>query len=238
MHILVQRGYDVVCFARAGTRISDHIADRTRFGQVSDVQSILNDGICDQQFDAIISCMASRTGTKEDAWAIDYQAHLNILNAAKSAGIKQFILLSAICVQKPRLAFQYAKLEFEKALMESGLCYSIVRPTAFFKSLFPMGEGALQIKRAEHAIFCRTYWQVDKWNRHLAGLPRRARIRASLRASGAQLNRQPSSTEMGGSLAARARAAVDFPVPRSPKIITPPIRASTAAISNASFISS
>jgi len=38
-------------------------------------------------------------------------------------------------VQKPLLAFQHAKLAFEKALIESGLVYSIVRPTAFFKSL-------------------------------------------------------------------------------------------------------
>ena len=45
------------------------------------------------------------------------------------------MLLSAICVQKPLLAFQQAKLAFEKALVESGLRYSIVRPTAFFKSL-------------------------------------------------------------------------------------------------------
>ncbi len=40
-----------------------------------------------------------------------------------------------MCVQKPLLAFQHAKLAFEKALIESGLSYSIVRPTAFFKSL-------------------------------------------------------------------------------------------------------
>ena len=45
------------------------------------------------------------------------------------------MLLSAICVQKPLLAFQHAKLAFEKSLIESGLSYSIVRPTAFFKSL-------------------------------------------------------------------------------------------------------
>jgi divinyl chlorophyllide a 8-vinyl-reductase len=45
------------------------------------------------------------------------------------------VLLSAICVQKPLLAFQQAKLAFEKVLIESGLTYSIVRPTAFFKSL-------------------------------------------------------------------------------------------------------
>ena len=49
--------------------------------------------------------------------------------------MSQVVLLSAICVQKPLLAFQQAKLAFEAALIESGLTYSIVRPTAFFKSL-------------------------------------------------------------------------------------------------------
>jgi hypothetical protein len=38
-------------------------------------------------------------------------------------------------VQKPLLAFQQAKLAFERRLIDSGLTYSIVRPTAFFKSL-------------------------------------------------------------------------------------------------------
>jgi divinyl chlorophyllide a 8-vinyl-reductase len=45
------------------------------------------------------------------------------------------VLLSAICVQRPLLAFQQAKLAFETQLVASGLTYSIVRPTAFFKSL-------------------------------------------------------------------------------------------------------
>lgn len=85
--------------------------------------------------DAIVSCLASRTGAPADAWAIDHRAHLNVLRAAQQAGIEQFVLLSAICVQKPKLAFQQAKLAFESALIDSGLNYSIVRPTAFFKSL-------------------------------------------------------------------------------------------------------
>ena len=38
-------------------------------------------------------------------------------------------------MQKPLLAFQQAKLAFETALIDSGMNYSIVRPTAFFKSL-------------------------------------------------------------------------------------------------------
>jgi divinyl chlorophyllide a 8-vinyl-reductase len=54
--------------------------------------------------------------------------------------------LSAICVQKPVLAFQFAKLAFEKVLIESGMTYSIVRPTAFFKSLSGQVERVRQGK--------------------------------------------------------------------------------------------
>jgi divinyl chlorophyllide a 8-vinyl-reductase len=49
-------------------------------------------------------------------------------------------------VQKPLLAFQQAKLAFEKRLIESGLTYSIVRPTAFFKSLSGQIERVRQGK--------------------------------------------------------------------------------------------
>ena len=46
------------------------------------------------------------------------------------------MLLSAICVQKPLLTFQKAKLKFEAALQAAGdITFSIVRPTAFMKSL-------------------------------------------------------------------------------------------------------
>ncbi|MEO1275917.1 MAG: NAD(P)H-binding protein, partial [Pseudomonadota bacterium] len=57
------------------------------------------------------------------------------LGAFEAAGVRHVVLLSAICVQKPRLAFQHAKLAFEETLAASGLRYSIVRPTAYFKSL-------------------------------------------------------------------------------------------------------
>jgi divinyl chlorophyllide a 8-vinyl-reductase len=79
--------------------------------------------------------MASRSGAPDDAWAVDYHAQIIAMEAAKEAGLGHFILLSAICVQKPVLAFQHAKLAFEAALIDSGMRYSIVRPTAFFKSL-------------------------------------------------------------------------------------------------------
>jgi divinyl chlorophyllide a 8-vinyl-reductase len=142
---LMQQGHEVVCFIRsnAGARgdlqteesIKLFEGASVRFGQVGDPLSLRDQGFQGEKFDVLVSCLASRTGTPKDAWAIDYQAHVDALEAAKSAGVSHFVLLSAICVQKPLLAFQHAKLAFEKRLIESGVTYSIVRPTAFFKSL-------------------------------------------------------------------------------------------------------
>jgi len=139
---LVKQGHDVVCFIRdrpekkASSQAEIFFKGASiRYGDVSDPDSISAQGLKGEKFDVLVSCLASRTGAPKDAWAIDHQAHIHVLEAAKSAGVAHFILLSAICVQKPLLAFQHAKLAFEKALMESGLTYSIVRPTAFFKSL-------------------------------------------------------------------------------------------------------
>jgi len=142
---LRDRGYHIVCFVRpqrdGSPYLSIHDTQRDdagieyRFGDVTDVISLRRDGFRSEQFDCVVSCLASRTGAPRDAWAIDYEAHSQVLRVAIETGVKQFIMLSALCVQKPRLAFQQAKLAFEKELIESGLIHSIVRPTAFFKSL-------------------------------------------------------------------------------------------------------
>ncbi len=135
---LVRRGHEVVCFVRPRgradiARLPDGASVRT--GDVSDPGSLARDGFMGERFDAVISCLASRSGVPADAWAVDHRAHVHLLEAAERAGVGHFVLLSAICVQKPRLAFQHAKLAFERQLVDSGLRYSIVRPTAFFKSL-------------------------------------------------------------------------------------------------------
>ncbi|MBS0241364.1 MAG: NAD(P)H-binding protein [Proteobacteria bacterium] len=139
---LRDRGHAVTCFVRPPTATlgrTEPVAfpegTSVRYGDVTEPASLARDGICGERFDAIVSCLASRTGVPRDAWAIDHHANMHALAAAKAAGVGQFVLLSAICVQKPSLAFQHAKLAFEQALVGSGLGYSIVRPTAFFKSL-------------------------------------------------------------------------------------------------------
>lgn len=142
---LVERRHEVVCPVRRpaveseGKAVSAEALGLTgaeiRVADMTDPVSIERDGIRGERFDVLLSCLASRTGEPEDAWRIDHDAHVGALEQARSAGITHMILLSAICVQKPALAFQKAKLGFEQALIASGIDYTIVRPTAFFKSL-------------------------------------------------------------------------------------------------------
>ena len=134
---LLRCGHQVICFIRKGSEFDSAGLPglELRVGSVTDARSVNSDGFRGEKFDIVVSCMASRSGSTEDAWAIDHRAHIDVLDAALTVGVHQMILLSAICVQKPRLAFQHAKLAFEAALIDSGITYSIVRPTAFFKSL-------------------------------------------------------------------------------------------------------
>lgn len=151
---LVARGHEVVCFVRpragvGGALGPQELARRLpgaelRYGEVTNPSSLARDGFAGERFDVLMSCLASRTGAPGDAWAIDHQAHVQALDLAQRSGVTQMVLLSAICVQKPLLAFQQAKLAFEKVLIDSAVNHSIVRPTAFFKSLSGQVERVRQ----------------------------------------------------------------------------------------------
>lgn len=67
---------------------------------------------------------------------VDYQANLNLLQAAKKAGIKKFIYVSVLNGNKMRnLQITAAKERFVDALKASGMDYLIVRPNGFFSDL-------------------------------------------------------------------------------------------------------
>jgi divinyl chlorophyllide a 8-vinyl-reductase len=131
---LVAAGHDVVAIVRREP-VAPLAGVTLRIADPADPVSLMQDGFAGEHFGAVVSCMASRTGLPHEAWAIDHKAHSHALALTERCGAQHFVLLSAICVQKPRLAFQQAKRAFEAELIASGLRYSIVRPTAFFKSL-------------------------------------------------------------------------------------------------------
>ncbi|KAH7842667.1 hypothetical protein Vadar_007850 [Vaccinium darrowii] len=148
---LVNRGFNVIAVARERSGIRGKNKKEDTLEQLnganvcfSDVthldsfeKSLENFGV---SIDVVVSCLASRSGGVKDSWKIDYEATKNSLVAGRNHGASHFVLLSAICVQKPLLEFQRAKLKFEAELIKEaeendGFTYSIVRPTAFFKSL-------------------------------------------------------------------------------------------------------
>ena len=147
-NILVEQGYKPICPIRSkDPKFAQQIKlspEQTPIWDLKNKSSVNNIFATYPDFCAVISCIASRTGGIRDSWLVDFELNMNILATAKAYNINNFVLLSAICVQKPMLSFQWAKLTFEKNLQTSGLDYTIVRPTAFFKSL------AGQIKRVQN----------------------------------------------------------------------------------------
>ncbi|KAG6428105.1 hypothetical protein SASPL_112354 [Salvia splendens] len=148
---LVRRGFNVIAVVRERSGIKGKNSKDETLGMLSganacfsDVtkfefleESIENLGI---SIDVVVSCLASRSGGVKDSWLIDYEATKDSLVVGRKFGAAHFVLLSAICVQKPLLVFQRAKLKFEAELIneaekDEDFSYSIVRPTAFFKSL-------------------------------------------------------------------------------------------------------
>ncbi|HEX7718859.1 MAG TPA: NAD(P)H-binding protein [Woeseiaceae bacterium] len=137
---LLRRGHEVIALVRNPAAALPGCT--IRVAEVTDADNLARalDGL---RADSVISCLASRSGLPDDARRVDYGANSNLLGAARNAGVRRFVLLSAICVQRPRLAFQQEKLRFESELAASGIDYTIVRPTAFFKSLSGQVERVL-----------------------------------------------------------------------------------------------
>lgn len=141
---ILARGHDLTCLVRRSATGEDAARDpQLARAEFHLVESYDQDGLTSPMrqaadaggIDCVISCLASRTGERRDAERIDHRANLALLRVSESIGAGQFISLSAICVQRPLLAFQRAKLAFERQLMASDIAHTIVRPTAFFKSL-------------------------------------------------------------------------------------------------------
>ena len=126
----VRQGYDVIAVTRSLQSDCQFDGAEVVLADVSDPVSIAE--AFNRKIDVVISCLGCRSGLARDFDEIDYKATLNVLNAAKENGTGKFILLSAICVRKPDLPLQLAKLKMEDALIRSGIDYTIVRPTAYF----------------------------------------------------------------------------------------------------------
>ena len=130
-NVLLEKNIQIVCPVRNERALKKK--ENIVFVNMSQIESFIETSKVKPT--TVVSCIASRKGGITDSWDVEYTLNKFFLNLCKRVGINRFILLSAICVQKPTLEFQKAKLAFETLLKNSTLEYEIIRPTAFFKSL-------------------------------------------------------------------------------------------------------
>lgn len=57
------------------------------------------------------------------------------ISAAKKAGLRRFVYQSVLHSIEPELPHHRQKLDIERALVDSGLCYSIVQPAPFMQNI-------------------------------------------------------------------------------------------------------
>ncbi|KAG7354277.1 NmrA family protein [Nitzschia inconspicua] len=161
-----RQGYNTIALVRDKSKVESK-QGQAQFGKYFEGAEVVECDVCDPEqltktmkeiaekngsVDGLISCLASRSGIKKDAFAIDYQATKNFLDAGIEVKAKHFVLLSAFCVKNPWLQFQKAKLKFEAELQnQNELSWTSCRPTAFMKSL--SGQYDVIIQGAPFVMF-------------------------------------------------------------------------------------
>jgi len=153
----VRQGYKTIALVRDKSKVESE-QGKLLYGTFFEGADVIECDVCDPDkltetfkeissqgsgnIDAVVSCLASRSGIKKDAYAIDYQATVNCLDSGRAVNARHFVLLSAFCVKNPWLQFQQAKLKTEAAISaQQDMTWSVIRPTAFFKSV----SGQLEV---------------------------------------------------------------------------------------------
>ncbi len=75
--------------------------------------------------------------------ALHYQGVKNTIAAAQATGVKRFLLMSANGIDAAMTPYQITKLQAEQALKDSGLEFTIFRPSVIFGD--PHGQGRMEI---------------------------------------------------------------------------------------------
>lgn len=93
---------------------------------------------------AIIDAATARATDSLSIKQVDWDGKLNLIQAAKAAGIDRYIFFSILDAEKfPNVPLMQIKTCTEKYLAESGLNYTILRPCGFLQGL--IGQYAIPI---------------------------------------------------------------------------------------------
>ena len=88
---------------------------------------------------------AISAGTKREAEEVEYRGNVNLLRAARSAGVRRFVYSSALLVDHPlaqRVGTLREKARFEEALLGAdGITATVLRPVSFMETLLLAMSG-------------------------------------------------------------------------------------------------
>ena len=133
VRVLARNPKDAETLANWGCQIAE--------GDMTDAES-LRRAVAD--CDAVIDLVAIISGSREDFERVMIQGTRDLVAAAKEAGAKRFVLMSALGTSertKDLTSYYRAKWEEEQAVQSSGLEYTIFRPSFVFGA----GGGSLPI---------------------------------------------------------------------------------------------
>ena len=154
---LVDAGHDVIA--------TDMVTKEMDFKGFTPLQIDMTDKEklkgCLKGVDVVITTVGlTKASEKVTAYDIDYGANKNLLEEAKSAGVKHFAYVSVLKAVKGRhIPMLDAKAMFEEELRKSGITYTIFRPTGYFYDtahIFQpkVEEGKVTLLKTKNEIKC------------------------------------------------------------------------------------
>jgi uncharacterized protein YbjT (DUF2867 family) len=133
---LKRHGYQVRALARNLNKLGDlsNVIDEMFEGEVTRPETL--DSICDG-IDVVISSIGiTRQKDGMTYMDVDYQGNKNLLDLAPKSNISKFVYVSVLNAHLMKdLKIIQAKERFVNELKDSGLDYSIIRPTGFFSDM-------------------------------------------------------------------------------------------------------
>ena len=132
LRLLVRPASDYRRFVTAGAE--------TTLGDLKDPASVA--AACRGIDTVITTASAGSRGGDDTAQTVDLEGNANLIEAARAAGVNQFIFVSAL-IARPDLPVPVprAKALTEATLRESGLTYTIVAANAIADVMFPLVVG-------------------------------------------------------------------------------------------------
>ena len=129
---LVDAGHTVRALEREPGKSSALPSQESAQGDMTDPESLRRavEGV-----DVVVHLVAMLTGKREDFERVMEQGTRDLVAAAKEAGVKRFVLMSALGTDeqtKELVPYYHAKWEMEQTVKASGLEYVIFRPSFVF----------------------------------------------------------------------------------------------------------